>query len=183
MDYINFIPPSDYYIVDDESEEQMEDVAYQYGDIEKIIDFDSVTEIPKVNSTMEIDTLTENLKTVSIDDGKRKYKKYMSEQVLSLDASRILEQSIFSKVEPLTKADAEKLEQEYANSVTKKRKAKYPEKKNPLKKGTTAYHIVKFMEVVMDTLDRHVKKEFFIVMDNCRIHHSSFVIDAIYKRG
>ncbi|GAA5807048.1 hypothetical protein MFLAVUS_000398 [Mucor flavus] len=36
---------SDYYIIDDESEEQMEDVAYQYGDIEMIIDFDSPTEI------------------------------------------------------------------------------------------------------------------------------------------
>ncbi|KAG2191224.1 hypothetical protein INT47_001826 [Mucor saturninus] len=81
MDYISYIPPSDYYIIDDESEEQMEDVAYQYGDIEKIIDFDSVTEITKVDSTMEIDSLTENLKTVSIDDGKRRYKKYTPEQV------------------------------------------------------------------------------------------------------
>ncbi|KAG2190767.1 hypothetical protein INT47_002952, partial [Mucor saturninus] len=25
MDYISYIPPSDYYIIDDESEEQMED--------------------------------------------------------------------------------------------------------------------------------------------------------------
>ncbi|KAI8076090.1 hypothetical protein BDF21DRAFT_422578 [Thamnidium elegans] len=33
---------------DDESEEQMKDV---YGDIEKITNFDSVTETPKVNST------------------------------------------------------------------------------------------------------------------------------------
>jgi uncharacterized protein (UPF0264 family) len=73
--------PSDHYVIDDESEEQMEDVAYQYGDLEKIIDFDSVTEIPEVDSTMEIDTLTEKLKTISIDDGKRKYKKYTPEQV------------------------------------------------------------------------------------------------------
>ncbi|CEP10667.1 hypothetical protein, partial, partial [Parasitella parasitica] len=57
MDYINFIPPNDYYIVDDESEEQMEVVAYQYGDIEKVIDFDSPAEISKVDSTMEIDSL------------------------------------------------------------------------------------------------------------------------------
>jgi uncharacterized protein (UPF0264 family) len=82
MDFINFIPPSDYYIIDDESEEQMEDVAYQYGDIEKIIDFDSPpTEIPKVDTTMEIDSLTESIKTVSIDDGSKKYKKYTPEQV------------------------------------------------------------------------------------------------------
>lgn len=39
--------PSDHYISDNESEDQMEDVAYQYGDIEKIIGFDSVTEIQK----------------------------------------------------------------------------------------------------------------------------------------
>lgn len=89
----------------------------------------------------------------------------------------------FSKVEPLTKTDAEKLEQEYANPATKKRKAKDPEKKKPLKKGTTAYHIVKFLEAIMDTLDKHGKKGFFIVMDNCRIHHSAFVVDAINKRG
>ncbi|KAG0980959.1 hypothetical protein G6F29_007434 [Rhizopus arrhizus] len=68
----------------------------------------------------------------------------------------------FSKVEPLTKTDAEKLEQEYANPATKKRKAKDPEKKKPLKKGTTAYHIVKFLEAIMDTLDKHGKKGFFI---------------------
>lgn len=67
----------------------------------------------------------------------------------------------FSKVEPLTKADAEKLEQEYANPASKKkRKAKDPEKKKPLKKGTRTYYIVKFMEKVMDTLDRHDKKGF-----------------------
>ena len=39
------------------------------------------------------------------------------------------------------------------------------------------------MEVVMDTLDRHDKKRFFIVMDNCRIHHSAFVVDSINRRG
>ncbi|KAI9349367.1 hypothetical protein BD770DRAFT_394937 [Pilaira anomala] len=80
MDFIKFIPPINYYIVDDESEEQMEDVAYQYGDIKKIIDFDSPTEIPKVDTIMEIDSLTESIKTVSIDDGSKKYKKYTPEQ-------------------------------------------------------------------------------------------------------
>ena len=35
----------------------------------------------------------------------------------------------------------------------------------------------------MDILDKQNKKGVFIVMDNCRIHHSSFVIDAIKKRG
>lgn len=88
----------------------------------------------------------------------------------------------FSKAEPLTKGDAGKLEHEYANPASKKRKAKDPEKKKPLKKGTTAYHIVKFMETVMDTLDKHDKKGLFVVMDNYRIHHSAFVVDVINKR-
>lgn len=56
---------------DDASEEHIEDVAYQCGDIKKIIDFDSVTETVKVNSGMEFDIITESLKTVTIDDGKR----------------------------------------------------------------------------------------------------------------
>jgi hypothetical protein len=35
----------------------------------------------------------------------------------------------------------------------------------------------------MDVLDRHDKKEFFIVMNNCRVHHSHYVIEAIQSRG
>jgi hypothetical protein len=53
-----------------------------------------------------------------------------------------------------------------------------------LKKGTTAYHIMKFMESVMDILDSHDMKGMFIVMDNYRINHSPrFAVDAINKRG
>lgn len=92
----------------------------------------------------------------------------------------------FSKVEPLVESDAEKIEREFAEKPnSKKRKANTQEasKPKPLKKGTTAYHIVKFMEAVMDVLDKHNKKGLFIVMDNCRIHHSHFVVDAINKRG
>lgn len=37
-------------------------------------------------------------------------------------------------------------------------------KSKPLKKGTTAYHIVKFIEAFMDVLDKH---------------HSAFVMDTI----
>ena len=54
--------------------------------------------------------------------------------------------------------------------------------KPKVKKGTTAYHVVKFIEVIMDILDKQNKKGVFIVMDNCRIHHSDFVIEAINKR-
>ncbi|KAG2212939.1 hypothetical protein INT45_009796 [Circinella minor] len=57
------------------------------------------------------------------------------------------------------------------------------DKPKKLPKGTTAYHIVKFMNVVMDTLDKHDKKGMFIVLDNCRIHHSQFVTDVITRRG
>ena len=91
----------------------------------------------------------------------------------------------FSKVEPLKRSDMEKLEEEFKEHATKKRKANVLEnsKSKPLKKGTTAYHIVKFIEAVMDVLDKHNKKGMFIVMDNCRIHHSAFVVDAINKRG
>jgi transposase len=39
------------------------------------------------------------------------------------------------------------------------------------------------MESVMDILDRHGKKDMFIVMDNCKIHHSRFVVDLCKKRG
>jgi hypothetical protein len=91
----------------------------------------------------------------------------------------------FSKVEPLQRADMEKLEEEFQEPKGKKRKGDTLESSKPkaLKKGTTAYHIVKFIEAVMDVLDKHNKKDMFIVMDNCRIHHSAFVVDAINKRG
>lgn len=35
----------------------------------------------------------------------------------------------------------------------------------------------------MNILDKHNKKGMFIVMDNCRVHHSRFVLDAINQRG
>ncbi|CEP12447.1 hypothetical protein [Parasitella parasitica] len=91
----------------------------------------------------------------------------------------------FSKVEPLQRADMEKLEEEFQKPKGKKRKGDTLEssKLKALKKGTTAYHIVKFIEAFMDVLYEHNKKDMFIVMDNCRIHHSAFVVDTINKRG
>ncbi|KAG2200873.1 hypothetical protein INT46_006435, partial [Mucor plumbeus] len=67
----------------------------------------------------------------------------------------------FSKVEPLKKTDAAKIEKEFhSESNSKKRKALTQEatKPKPLRKGTTAYHIVKFMESVLNILDKHDKK-------------------------
>ncbi|KAG2213333.1 hypothetical protein INT45_013200 [Circinella minor] len=91
----------------------------------------------------------------------------------------------FSKVEPLKKSDVAKVEKEFSQPANKKRKANTQDLDKPKKlpKGTTAYHIVKFINVVMDTLDKHNKKEMFIVLDNCRIHHSQFVTDVITRRG
>lgn len=92
----------------------------------------------------------------------------------------------FSKVEPLKKSDTATLENEYHldEHSSKKRKAETPNQKpKPLKKGTTAYHIVKFMESVVDVMDKNDIKRYFIVMDNCKIHHSRFVVDTINSRG
>lgn len=91
----------------------------------------------------------------------------------------------FSKVEPLKKSDAAQIEKEFSSQTSKKRKASTQDegKNKKVPKGTTAYHIVRFMDSVMDVLDKHYEKGIFIVLDNCRIHHSAFIIDAINKRG
>lgn len=92
----------------------------------------------------------------------------------------------FSKVEPLKKHGAAQLEKEYHPDErdSKERKADTSNQKpEPLKKGTTAYHIVKFMESSMDVMDQNDMKGHFIVIDNCNIHHSKFVVDAINARG
>ncbi|KAG2198142.1 hypothetical protein INT47_001540 [Mucor saturninus] len=83
----------------------------------------------------------------------------------------------FSKVEPLKQSDAAQIEKEFpAQSSSKKRKAE--SKPAQLKKGTTAYHIVKFMESVMDILDKRDKKGMFIVMDNCSGTNLQALINA-----
>lgn len=65
----------------------------------------------------------------------------------------------------------------------RKRKTNTEDSKPKVKKDTTAYHVVKFIEAIMDILDTQNKKGALIVMDNCRIHHSDFVIEAIKKHG
>lgn len=89
----------------------------------------------------------------------------------------------FSKVEPLQQSDVDKLKKEFPQSKSKKRKAETETKKKPLKKGTTSYHIVKLVQAVMDVLDKHGKNGFYIIMDNCKIHHTAFVVEAINNRG
>jgi hypothetical protein len=66
----------------------------------------------------------------------------------------------------------------------KKTKVETPNQKpKSFKKGTTAYHIVKFMESAMDMMNKNDMKGHLIVMDNCKIHHSRFVADSINSRG
>ncbi|CAO3626740.1 unnamed protein product [Cunninghamella echinulata] len=65
------------------------------------------------------------------------------------------------KVELISQADANTLEQEYAEqNFSKKRKVDNTVNKDnqKLKKGTRAYHVVTFIHSVMDVLDRHDKK-------------------------
>jgi hypothetical protein len=91
----------------------------------------------------------------------------------------------FNKVEPLKPSDAALIKKEFPQPENKKkRKAKTGEAAKPqAKKGTTVYHIAKFIKANMDILDKQNKKGVFIVMYNCRIHHSHFVVKAINKRG
>lgn len=92
----------------------------------------------------------------------------------------------FCKVDPLKPSDAEKIEREFPIPDSKrKRKVKDDDKQQQrkLNKGTTAYHVVKFIEQTMDILDKQGKNGVYIVMDNCRIHHSDFVTECIKKRG
>lgn len=91
----------------------------------------------------------------------------------------------FSKVETLKPADVIKIEKEFPLPTSKKQKAKTDDepKTKSKKKGTTACCIVTFIRNVMDVLDRHNKHGFYTVMDNCRVHHSRYVVEAIEIRG
>lgn len=89
----------------------------------------------------------------------------------------------FSNVKSLKPNDAAKIEKEFLQPDNKKkRKTTTGEtSKSKLKKGTTAYHIVKFVEACIDILDKMDKKGVYFVMDNCRILHPHFVVEAINK--
>ncbi|KAG1403011.1 hypothetical protein G6F60_005318 [Rhizopus arrhizus] len=92
----------------------------------------------------------------------------------------------WSKVDPLKPSDAEKIEKEFPlPDNKKKRKANVDDNapKRKISKDTTAYHVVKFIEQTMNILDQQGKREVYIVMNNCRIHHSEFVKDFIKNRG
>lgn len=91
--------------------------------------------------------------------------------------------SNFSKFKLFQQSDVDKLEKGFPQSKSKKRKAESETKKKPLKNGITSYHIVKFVQAVMHVLDKHGKNEFYIVMDNCKVHHTTFVVEVINNRG
>jgi hypothetical protein len=90
----------------------------------------------------------------------------------------------FRKVESFKLSSTVKIGKEFLQLVNKKkRKLTTGEALMPkLKKGTTAYHIVKFIQDCMDILDKMNKKDVYFVMDKCKIHHSYFVVGVINNR-
>ncbi|CEP10225.1 hypothetical protein [Parasitella parasitica] len=84
----------------------------------------------------------------------------------------------------LKDSDVAKIAKGFPVPESKQRKAKTEEvPKTKVKKGTTAYHVVHFVRDAMDVLDKLDKKGFYIVMDNCRVHHSHYVVEPIKSRG
>jgi hypothetical protein len=68
--------------------------------------------------------------------------------------------------------------------ASKKRKVKTSEQPKPkVKKAQLPIILLNFVHSAIDVLDRHDKKGFYIMMDNCRIHHSRFVVEAVEQRG
>lgn len=62
----------------------------------------------------------------------------------------------FFRVEPLKASDAKVLEKEYLKQAQKKRKPDAQGNRvEPLSKGTMVFQMVKFVEIVMDSLGRH----------------------------
>lgn len=92
----------------------------------------------------------------------------------------------FCKVNTLKPSDTEKVEKEFPLPDNKKKRRANVGNDTPkrkISKGTTAYHAVKFIEQTMDILDQQEKCGVYIVMDNCRIHHSELVKNCIKNRG
>lgn len=88
----------------------------------------------------------------------------------------------FSKVEPLKKSDAVKIEKKFPEStLSKKRKAGTQSDPKPvtLKKGTTAYRVINFMESAMNILDKHDMNDMLVVMKNCIIYYYRFIVDIV----
>jgi hypothetical protein len=59
----------------------MKDLAFQHGDIKKIIDFDLVPEIRRVNMSLKVVAFIHDSPTVSVVNDKRKYNEYYPEQI------------------------------------------------------------------------------------------------------
>ncbi|KAL0078286.1 hypothetical protein J3Q64DRAFT_1823701 [Phycomyces blakesleeanus] len=76
----------------------------------------------------------------------------------------------FLKVDPIRKIDAEIIESEFHSKEENKGKKQKPnsqkEAKPKPKKGTTAYHIVKFTEATINMLERLDRRDYFIVTDD-----------------
>ena len=85
MDYISYKPPLETYIFQNEGEEtvemEMEDVAFQYGNLNTLLEYESVTEVQQKDMTKEIDSITRDIQTVSIVDDSKKIKKHGLDQI------------------------------------------------------------------------------------------------------
>jgi hypothetical protein len=57
----------------------MKGLAFQHGDIKKIIDFDLVPEIRRVNMSLKVAAVIHDSPTVSVVNDKRKHSEYYPE--------------------------------------------------------------------------------------------------------
>lgn len=108
----------------------------------------------------------------------------VSESALVLSAVSLpLIVSVFPRLSLFNDAVLKNLKNEFPQSKSSKRKDDIEtKKKKPFQKDTTSYQIIKFVQAVMNVLDKHSKNEFYIVMDDCNIHHAAFLVESIIHR-
>ncbi|KAG1438923.1 hypothetical protein G6F56_012469 [Rhizopus delemar] len=83
MDFINYIPEKfDSYTYESSSEMEVEDVAHEYGNIEKLVEFGiQVPETQVVEmEVVDVSEITAKVEAVSLVDEKKK-KKYGPDQI------------------------------------------------------------------------------------------------------
>lgn len=68
------------------------------------------------------------------------------------------------KVERLKQSDVDKLKKRVPQFNPKRGRPILIARRKPLKKSTTFYHIIKFVQIVIDVLDKHGKNGFCIVI-------------------
>jgi hypothetical protein len=84
MDFIRYQPAIDNQVIDDSSSDEnmdFEGAAFQYGEIETLVDIDTMPDNQGTEMEEDIEELIVDIKTVTIDDGKRQNKKYGPDQI------------------------------------------------------------------------------------------------------